>query len=262
MIELRDVRHRYPESDWELTIPELALPPGEVTGIIGPNGSGKTTLLRIAAGLMRPLQGHVRLGSKPLAAMKRRHIARTLGYLPQEPSSEYDLTVEDLAAMGRYPHLSGWGRLTPSDRDAIDNSLDQAGMNPLRRRNLSQLSGGEKQRAFLASVLAQQPRCLLLDEPTAALDLPHQIRLFRVLRGLVSEGMSVVVVTHDVNLASMYSDRLLMMSRGRSLAVGPPHQVLTEEYVRQVYGPDVILSRHPENGRPLLIARSLREVPR
>ena len=259
MIELRDITHRFPGIDWELDIPELSLMAGEVLGIIGPNGSGKTTLLHIAAGLLAPLKGRIRLGDRDLRDLDRRTAAQELGFLPQELNSEYDLVVEELAGMGRYPHVKGWGRLGSEDRAAIDLSLDLTGMIPLRNRRLSQLSGGEKKRAFLASVLAQQPRFLLLDEPATALDLPHRVRFFRLLHSLSRDGMGIAVVTHDVNLASLYADRLLMLSTGRILSLGPPHQVLTEERVSEVYGADVLMGRHPETQRPLIFARAVQE---
>ncbi len=259
MIELRDIQHCFPEGEWELKIAALNLSSGEVLSIIGPNGSGKTTLLRIAGGLLKPLQGKIKLDNQNIERLDRRTIAKKLGFLPQELNSEYDLTVEELAGMGRYPHVKGWGRLMEKDRTAINNGLDLTGMAILRKRRLSQLSGGEKKRAFLASVLVQQPRFLLLDEPTAALDLPHQIRFFRLLYRLSREGLGIAVVTHDVNLASLYSDRLLLLSAGQDLALGPPQEVLTPEHVESIYGTDVILEKHPENNRPLLTARSIAE---
>ncbi len=259
MIELKNIRHRFAEGEWELKIVSLSLNSGEVLSIIGPNGSGKTTLLRIACGLLKPLQGKIMLDDQNIERLARRTIARELGFLPQELGSEYDLTVEELAGMGRYPHVRGWGRLAEGDRTAINDGLDLTGMTNMRQRRLSQLSGGEKKRAFLASVLVQQPRFLLLDEPTAALDLPHQIRFFRLLHRLSREGMGIAVVTHDVNLASLYSDRLLLLSAGQDLALGLPQDVLTPDHVASIYGGDVILGKHPENNRPLLTARSIQE---
>ncbi len=259
MIELRDITHRFPGIDWELSVSELILRAGEVLGIIGPNGSGKTTLLHIAAGLLAPRSGQVQLEGRDLQGLNRRSAARELGFLPQELSSEYDLTVEELVGMGRYPHVEGWGRLGPDDRAAIDSSLQLTGMLLLRMRRLSQLSGGEKKRAFLASVLAQQPRFLLLDEPAAALDLPHQIRFFQLLHRLARDGMGIAVVTHDINLAALYSDRLLLLSAGKILSLGSPQQVLTRDRVTEVYGADVLMGEHPETGCPILIARAARE---
>jgi iron complex transport system ATP-binding protein len=259
MIDLQGIRHGFPGIEWEMNIREFSLRAGEVLGIIGLNGSGKTTLLRIAAGLETPREGTVHLNNHSLARWERRRVARILGYLPQEVSSEYDLHVEDLVRMGRYPHIGGWGRLDKEDLQAVENSLELTGMALLRRRRLSQLSGGEKKRAFLASVLAQQPRFLLLDEPTAALDLSHQVRFFRLLHRLSRDGMGIAVVTHDVNLASLHSDRMLWLEAGQVLAAGPPHEVITEERVLAVYGCEVWLERHPESQRPMVIARSIPE---
>lgn len=259
MIELEGIRHGFPGTDWELSIQELVVRTGEVLGIIGLNGSGKTTLLRIAAGLESPRQGTIRLDNQSLDRWERRRIARILGYLPQDVSSEYDLQVEDLVRMGRYPHIGGWGRLGAEDLEAVEDSLRLTGMASLRGRRLSRLSGGERKRAFLASVLAQQPRLLLLDEPTAALDLPHQVRFFRLLHRLSREGMGIAVVTHDVNLAALHSDRILWIEAGRILATGPPQEVITEERVEAVYGREIRLGPHPENQSPMVTARSVPE---
>ncbi len=259
MIELQGIKHSFPGIDWELNVSELSIRTGEVLGVIGPNGSGKTTLLHISAGLISPVAGCVRLGGCSLQELARRSTARELGFLPQELSSEYDLTVEELVGMGRYPHVKGWGRLGKDDRAAIESSLQLTGVLALRTRRLSQLSGGEKKRAFLASVLAQQPRFLLLDEPAAALDLPHQIRFFQLLHNLARDGMGIAVVTHDINLAALYSDRLLLLTAGKVLSLGSPREVLTKERVSEVYGADVLMEEHPETQRPVLIARAVRE---
>ena len=183
LIDLERIRHRYAGSSWDLWIPEFSFHAGEILGIIGPNGSGKTTLLRIAAGILSPLEGRVFLQNQPLKEMDRRSIARRLAYLPQELSSEYDYTIIDIVRMGRYPYSRGFGHLGPSGQKAVRESLEFTSLTPLAGRRISQLSGGEKKRAFLASVLAQNPRILLLDEPTSALDIHHQVRLFHLLRG-------------------------------------------------------------------------------
>ena len=259
LIELRGIRHNFPEAEWELDLQELSLSAGEILGIIGPNGSGKTTLLRIASGIVRPLQGTTLVCQEDLSRMDRRTVAQNLGYLPQELSSEYDFAVEDLVRMGRYPHTSSWGRLGPDDLQAIQASLEATGMTDLRGRRLSRLSGGEKKRAYLASVLAQKPKLLLLDEPTAALDLHHQVRFFRLLQSLAQKGMAIAVVSHNINLASLFSHRLLLLKEGRCLALGRPEEVLTEKNIKDIYGDDILMQRHPETGSPTLLAHAKEE---
>ena len=255
LIELEDICHTFPGIDWKLEVPELSLLSGEILGIIGPNGSGKSTLLRIASGILDPLEGRVRLQDKSLKAMDRRTIARLLGYLPQEVASEYDITVGDIVYMGRYPYTKAFGSLSQADHDAVRESLRLTGMREHRHRRLSQLSGGEKKRAFLASVLAQDPRLLLLDEPTGALDIHHQVSFFWLLTNLARKGMGVMVVTHNINLASLFSDRLLLLDRGKPFVLGPPSQVLTHKNVRSIYGEDVLMDTHPETGRPTILPR-------
>jgi iron complex transport system ATP-binding protein len=255
LIELEGIRHTFPGIDWKLEIPELSLLSGEIMGIIGPNGSGKSTLLRIAAGILNPLEGRVRLQDNNLKEMDRKTVARHLGYLPQELASEYDITVGDIVCMGRYAYTKAFGSLNQVDHDAARKSLRLTGMHEHRHRRLSQLSGGERKRAFLASVLAQKPRLLLLDEPTGALDIHHQISFFWLLLNLAKEGMGVVVVTHNINLASLFSDRLLLLDQGKPHALGPPGQVLTHENVHSIYGRDILMETHPESGRPTILPR-------
>ncbi len=187
--------------------------------------------------------------------MDRRSIARHMGYLPQELISEYDLTVEEIVRMGRYPYTKGFGSLTSADQEIIQDSLKLTEMENLSERRLSQLSGGEKKRAFLASVLAQSPKVLLLDEPTGALDIHHRIQFFRLLESLVKKTMGIAVVTHDLNLASLFCDRLLLLSEGRCFALGSPTQVLSIENVESVYGDEILMKNHPEIDRPTFLPR-------
>jgi iron complex transport system ATP-binding protein len=259
MLELKDIRHGFKESDWTLRISSLEFFSGEVFSIIGPNGSGKSTLLRLASGVLKPLDGTVLLNGKNVFELKRRSVARYLGYLPQETVSLYDLTVEEVVRMGRYPHTQGFGTLRKSDNAVIQECLDLTELIPLKKRPLSKLSGGEKKRAFLASVLAQKPDILLLDEPTSALDVHHQIQFFRLLQNLSSEGMGVVVVTHDINLASLFSDRLMLLSEGEPVVSGPPAEVLSAATVHSVYGEEILMGFHPETGRPTILPKLVPE---
>lgn len=252
-LSLKDISFLYPESDWELNVPEFHVSEGLLMGIIGPNGSGKSTLLRIAGGIRKPHRGKVTLDGNNIFLLPRRNIARQLGYLPQEISSAYDYSVEEIAAMGRYPHSKGLGGLNREDRLIVQESLRLTDSYHIRHRPLSKLSGGEKKRAFLASVLAQKPRLLLLDEPTGALDIHRGVQFFRILKQLGLAGMGIAVVTHDINLASLFCDRILLLADGKSFAQGNPGEVLTENNLMAVYGSDILVERHPETGRPAIL---------
>ncbi len=253
ILELRDISYQYPGSGWSLHLSGFSIQDREVVGIIGPNGSGKSTLLRLAAGVLIPDAGSIRLGGNDLIRMERKSIARHLGYLPQELGSVYDFRVEEIVRMGRYPYLKGVGSLGASDVKAVERSLVRTDLQELKRRRLSRLSGGEKQRAFLASVLSQEPDVLLLDEPTAALDVHRQVRFFRLLRELASSGIGVGVVTHDLNLASLFSDRLILLSGGECIKSGRPVDVLNTKVMKQVYGRGLLVKKHPDIDRPTVL---------
>jgi iron complex transport system ATP-binding protein len=247
------VSYRYPDAAWRLEAVSLDVRARELLAIIGPNGSGKSTLLRLGAGVLRPDAGLVELDGAALASLSRREVARHLGYLPQHVTSEFDYRVEEVVAMGRFPHLVGAGFLARADLAVIDRCLDATEVAPYRHRPLSHLSGGERQRVLLASVLAQEPRVLLLDEPTSALDLHHQVRFFALLRRLAAQDIAVAVVTHDVNLASLYSDRVALLRAGRLVEEGPPEAVLRPDVLQATYGDEVLLEKHPTTGRPIVL---------
>jgi len=253
ILRLENVSFRYGESDWRLHDVSLRLRPGEMIVVIGPNGSGKSTLLKLAAGVLRPETGHVRLRGCDMAACDRRRIARVLGYLPQQVYYTFDYTVEEVVAMGRFPHLAGLGFLGRRDLDVVEECMELTETLPFRGRPLSQLSGGERQRVYLASILAQEPRLLLLDEPTAALDIHHQARFFRLLRRLVKDGMAVGVVTHDLNIASLCSRRLVLMDRGTTVREGTPEEVIRTDVLSRVYGEPVAVERDQRSKRPIVL---------
>ena len=260
LLRFEAVSHQYAESDWRLDGVDLAVAAGEVLAIIGPNGSGKSTLVRIGAGILAPGSGRVVLDGREIGGMSRREIARRLGYLPQHVGSEFDYRVEEVVAMGRFAHLAGAGFLAPRDVAVVDRCLAETEIEAFRHRPLSRLSGGERQRAFLASVLAQEPRLLLLDEPTSALDLHHQVRFFALVRRLALQGIGVAVVTHDVNLASLYCDRVALLRGGRLVEEGTPAQVLRADVLRATYGDEVILETHPTTGRPIILPAAIVSV--
>ncbi len=254
-LNLRGVRFSYEGGTWGLSIPELTLGRECMTCIVGPNGSGKSTLLRLAAGILRPTAGAVELKNCPLATMRRRTIARSLGFLPQEIPPLFDYTVEEVVGMGRYAHLRGIGVMTERDSLAIEQALEAVDIAALRKRPLSHLSGGERRRALIASVLAQEPEILLLDEPTSSLDIHHAAAVMRLLSGFNGKGPAVVVVTHDINLAALFGRRLLLVANGRVCADGAPEEVVCPEVMAHAYGQELLFRTHPETGGPMLVPR-------
>lgn len=253
LLQLSDITYAYDEAAWQLNNIDMTVTSGAVLGIVGPNGSGKSTLLRLAAGLLESNRGYVRLEGKPLSELSRRHIAQILGYLPQLVPAAYDHTVEEVVAMGRFCRLLGLGFVTDTDQAVIEQCMEQTEVAALRTRPLSRLSGGERQRVMLASVLAQEPRVLLLDEPTTGLDLHHQVNFFRLLSQLAQQEMAIAVVTHDLNLAAQFCDRLMLLNRGYKVAEGSVTEVLTPECLSQVYADDLHVAAHPVNGRPIIL---------
>ena len=259
-LTLENVRFRYEDSEWELGGVSCALQQGTMLAIIGPNGSGKSTLLKLAAGVLSPQSGRIVLNGRDMLAFDRADVARHLGYLPQLVNYAFDYFVEEVVGMGRFPHLSGLGFLSRHDAEVVERSMAQTETEAFRGRRLSRLSGGERQRVFLASVLAQEPRVLLLDEPTAALDIHHQAGFFRLLRRLVNDGIAVAVVTHDLNIASFHCDRLLLLARGRPIKEGTPEEIVRAEVLSDVYEEPVLVQRDQRTGKPFVLPVSI-EMP-
>lgn len=224
---------------------------GEVLGVIGPNSAGKTTLLRLLSRVHIPEAGTIRLFGRDLQALTRREVARTVAVVPQEFQVAFPFTVEQVVAMGRYPYARGIGLETAEDRRAVERALHETGTAHILKKYLDQLSGGEKQRAVIARALAQDPRLLLLDEPTAHLDLNHQMEILRLLRRLKAErGLTIILVSHDLNLAAEHCDQLLLLVRGQVRVLGPPEEVITAQHLEPAYGCPVEVERHPTSGRP------------
>jgi len=189
---------------------------GELVGIVGPNGCGKSTLLKTISGNLMPMAGQVLLDNQPLAEMPRRRRARLLAMLPQHPDSPPEMTVRDLVHCGRAPHTRWFEQFDSTDRTAIDHAIRSCELDELADRPLTEISGGERQRAWIAMTLAQQTRVLLLDEPTSALDIGHQLDVMHLLQYLVrNRDMAVTVVMHDINLAARFCDRVIVMQHGR-----------------------------------------------
>ena len=235
----------------------LALETGRFTGIVGPNGSGKSSLVRALSRTLKPAHGAVLLdGSDLYAAVSVRQSAQAIAVVPQDTSVSLDFSVREVVRMGRAPHLPPrpFASETQADEQCVASALRDAGIEDLAERAVTTLSGGERQRVLLARALAQQPEILLLDEPTANLDLRHQAQTLTLAQSLAHRhGKAVLAVLHDVSLAAAYCDTLVLLHEGRIAAVGTPGDVLTAENVQAVYGTRVWVRPSPVTGRPLVL---------
>lgn len=207
--------------------------PGTVTGLLGPNGSGKSTLLRLLAGVIAPDSGAVTLEDRPLDRLGRRTVARRVAVVEQQADTQVALTVLDVVRLGRVPHRRAWSPATAADEASVRSALARTGLTDKADRPWHTLSGGERQRVQIARALAQEPRELLLDEPTNHLDIQHQLALLDLITEL---RLTSVVALHDLNLAAMYCERLVVLKQGRVVANGTPREVLTESLIAEVYG--------------------------
>ena len=231
---------------------DLAVEAGEVVGLVGPNGAGKSTLLRAATGV-RSSGGTVQIEGRPLAAYPKAELYRHVAVVQQLPEAPPAITVRELVMLGRYPHLGLFRRESARDHDLVRTAMRRTGCGSFAERPLGTLSGGERRRAFIARALAQEPRLLLLDEPTANLDADAQAQILELLRELARAEVGVLVVLHDLTFAAAYCDRLALMHRGRLVASGAPGEVLSAEHVAEVYGSHVRVLAHPDTGMPLIV---------
>ena len=234
----------------------LNLDAGEMIGLLGPNGSGKSTLIKIACGLLRPGQGKVVLDRIEINNWKRKNIARLIAVVPQQLNIPFGFTVEEVDNLGRIPFLNPFADEKEADIQMVRNAMDLVGVAPLRERRFNELSGGEKQKTILAMALAQEPRILLLDEPTAHLDINHQIQIFELAQRLNEEKhITVMAALHDLNMAALYFKRLVLLKKGKILIDGTPDQVITEGRIKEVFGADVVVNTHPTTGQPHVIIK-------
>ena len=233
----------------------LDLESGELIAIVGPNGSGKTTLLRGLSRLLSPVAGHVLLDGEDIRAISSRDVARRLAVLPQEHPEGVDITVHELVWRGRAPHQGILQRATATDHEAVAWALEAADVTHIAARPLGSLSGGERQRAWIALALAQQPRVLLLDEPTSFLDVQHQVEVMALLSRLNAEGMTIIAVVHDLALAGRFMQRVIGMRDGRIAFDGPAGEVLRPEPLEEVFGVPMVVLEDPESGLPVPLPR-------
>lgn len=226
---------------------------GEFVGIIGPNGAGKSTLLKMLDGILQPETGKIRLRNKPLHEYTRKQLAKLIGFVPQDFTTAFSYSVNDIVLMGRYPHLSAFSSESANDHQIVEKSMKSTDVWHFRNRQFGELSGGEKQRVVLASALAQEPQILLLDEPTSSLDIKYQQQFYSILQELQQgRGLTIVVVTHDINLAARYCQRLILLKEGRVVDDGVPEKVITKKMMESVYEVGVEVLSHPVDGKPLL----------
>jgi iron complex transport system ATP-binding protein len=232
---------------------DVTVPPGVVTTIIGPNGCGKSTLLRTLSRLLKPAGGRVVLDGEDIATLRTRDVAKKLGLLPQAPVAPEGLTVSDLVARGRHPHQSWLRQWSSDDADVVARALAMTGVSDLADRPVDSLSGGQRQRVWISMTLAQGTDLLLLDEPTTYLDLAHAIDVLDLVDDLHESGCTVVMVLHDLNLATRYSDNLVVMRDGAILAQGHPRDVITAELLHEAFGLRAKVIDDPVGDRPLIV---------
>ncbi|WP_406350334.1 ABC transporter ATP-binding protein [Streptomyces sp. NBC_00658] len=232
---------------------DVAIPPGVITTIIGPNGCGKSTLLRTLSRLLKPAKGTVVLDGDDIVKLKTRDVAKKLGLLPQAPVAPEGLTVSDLVARGRHPHQSWLRQWSSDDAAVVERALAMTGVSDLADRPVDSLSGGQRQRVWISMTLAQGTDLLLLDEPTTYLDLAHAIDVLDLVDDLHESGCTVVMVLHDLNLATRYSDNLIVMREGSILAQGHPRDVITAELLHEAFGLRAKVIDDPVGDRPLVV---------
>jgi iron complex transport system ATP-binding protein len=226
----------------------MQVPSGCLYGILGPNGSGKSTLMRALLGVVAPEAGAVALDGRALRGWNRAELARIVGAVPQAETVPFPISVREMVEMGRYPHLGAVRRAGADDRQAVADALRECDVEALADRDVGTLSGGEGQRVRIARALAQRPRALILDEPTANLDIRHEMEILRLLRRSADSGMTVVLITHRLNVASRFADRLLVLDRGAVAAEGPTEEVFREDLLQRVYRWGLTVRTDPVTG--------------
>lgn len=226
---------------------------GEFIGIIGPNGAGKSTLIKTLSRTLRPFKGEIVYGGRDIYEMQANEVARAVAVVPQDTLIVFDFLVRDIVMMGRIPHMKRFKKETEADFRIAERSLELTNTMGLKDRFINELSAGERQRVIIAKALAQEPRLLILDEPTAHLDISHQIEIFNLIKSLSrKEGLTVVSVLHDLNLASEYCDRIILMSEGRIFVEGPPQEVLSYKTIEEVYKTVVVIGQNPASRKPYI----------
>jgi iron complex transport system ATP-binding protein len=253
MLELLDLHFHYPHKPAHEIIRGVSLQvgEGEIVALLGPNGSGKSTLLQLAAGWLRPTGGEVRYAGRSMAGLTRREIARFIACFAQSAEIRFPLTALEYVLTGRYAHVHALGFDSARDIEIARDALHETDTFQFADRPIGELSMGERQRVSIARAIAQEPRLLLLDEPTANADLAHQVSMLRLIRELAGRrGIAAVIVTHDLNLAAESADRVLLLKSGQLLAGGSPVEVMTSPLLSDLFDLPLIIDRHPRSGNP------------
>jgi len=262
IIKMESVDFRYPERPIFSGL-SLSLEGGEVLGLIGPNSSGKTTLLKLMDGLLQPQRGRILLEERNLGQIPRAQVARTIAVVPQVMEVPFSFTVREIVLMGRAPYLTRFGWEKQKDLDVAHEAMALTDVAGLGDRTFWELSQGEKQRVLVARALAQEPRVMLLDEPTSHLDINHQVEINELIRGLnLQKGLTVLHISHDLNLAAEYCHRIVLLHQGSVFSAGVPSEVITEENIRRVYETKVLVERNPLSGAPRITLLGKRKVER
>jgi iron complex transport system ATP-binding protein len=253
LLALEDVTAGY-DGDPVVRRVSLALEPGERVALLGPNGAGKTTCLRVAGGVLRPASGRVVVGGRDLRSLTAREASRLVSGVPQSEPAEFDFTVREAVALGRVARLRPWTAPSAEDRAAVEDAIARLDLRSVADRPVPALSGGERRRASLARCLAQDAEVLLLDEPTAHLDLGHEMALLSTLSALARErGKAVLAALHDMNLAALFADRVVLLVAGEVATQGTPAEVLTPARIEEVFRARTTVLSHPRAGVPVVV---------
>ena len=261
MISFEDVVVRYPRAQRDaLAGVAFTARNGRLTAVVGPNGSGKSTLVRTLLGRAPLTSGRVLLDDRPIAHESRGDVAKRVAVVTQREELAFPLAIDEYVALGRFPHLGGWRAARASDREAIANAMARAGVETLARdgRRLQELSGGEWQRVRLARALAQGGDMLVLDEPTTFLDVAHEMSVFELLHELTADGLTVLLVSHQLNLVARFADEIVLLHEGRIAASGAPDDVMRAPILERVYEWPRVVTRDPAVGAPALLPLRVR----
>lgn len=259
LFSIKDVSFSYNEKNVLKEI-SLEIDEGDFAGIIGPNGSGKSTLLRVMAGFLRPEKGYVLFKGRDIRDYYIKDLARDIAVLPQSIDIFYPYRIEDFIAIGRYPHLKWNVSKRTEEKDFVEYVMDIMEISYLKGRRITELSQGERQRVFIAQCIAQNPSVLLLDEPVSHFDIKYQMRTLEILESFNREGMTVIAVLHDLNLASEFCKKLVLISEGFVYTEGEPHEVLTYKNIEDVYKTVVVVKENPISRKPYIIPISKRYI--